>query len=234
MPYGGEETDHEALLGMDREAYLFPRSGKYRFVYAGALLPKAHAPLDAIFRAIASSPDDFADVEFHFIGTGLRPDDPDSHTVRPHAERHGLWGSVVFEHARRIPYLDVLIHLAAADAVFILGSTEPHYTPSKTYQAVLSGKPILAVLHGESTAVGILRETGAGQVLDFPGEAGVDGIADRFIDAFRAFRSFADAFDPRQVDRKAFDAYSARAVTRQLADLLDRVFKSQNLAMQPA
>jgi len=234
MPYGGEETDHEALLGMDREAYLFPRSGKYRFVYAGALLPKAHAPLDAIFRAIASSPDDFADVEFHFIGTGLRPDDPDSHTVRPHAERHGLWGSVVFEHARRIPYLDVLIHLAAADAVFILGSTEPHYTPSKTYQAVLSGKPILAVLHGESTAVGILRETGAGQVLDFPGEAGVDGIADRFIDTFRAFRSFADTFDPRQVDRKAFDAYSARAVTRQLADLLDRVFKSQNLAMQPA
>lgn len=230
MPYGGEEADHEALRGMDRGAYLFPSSGKYRFVYAGALLPRAHAPLDALFRAIAASPADFADVEIHFIGTGLRPDDPDSHTVRPHAERHGLWGSVVFEHASRIPYLDVLIHLAAADAVFILGSTEPHYTPSKTYQAVLSGKPVLAVLHGESTAVGILRQTGAGQVLDFPGEAGVAGITDRFVAAFRDFRTFAAAFDPGQVDRGAFDAYSARAVTRQLADLLDRVAEEPAIA----
>jgi len=223
MPYGGEANDHEALSGISREAYLFREGGRFRFVYAGALLPKAHAPLDAIFRAIAASRADFADVEFHFIGTGLRPNDPASYTVRPHAERHGLWGTVVYEHASRIPYLDVLIHLAAADAVFILGSTEPHYTPSKTYQAVLSGKPILAVLHAESTAVGILRQTGAGRVLDFPGEAGVAAIGDAFAETCRSFRAFARAFDPLQVDRKAFEAFSAREVTRQLAVLLDQV-----------
>ncbi len=48
----------------------------------------------------------------------------------------------------------------AADGVFILGSTEPHYTPSKPYQGVLSGKPILAVLHKESTAVNVIKESG--------------------------------------------------------------------------
>lgn len=230
MPYGGEEADHEAIRGMDRDAYLFSKGGgRFRLVYAGALLPKAHAPLDAIFRSIAASKGDFEDVEFHFIGTGLRPDDPDSHTVRPHAERHGLWGTMVFEHPRRIPYLDVLIHLAAADAVFILGSTEPHYTPSKTYQAVLSGKPILAVLHGESTAVGILREAGAGEVIDFPGEAGVEGLTDRFVPAFLTFRAAAGSFDPGRVNRQAFDAFSARAVTRQLADLLDRAVEGSNI-----
>lgn len=223
MPYGGEAADHEAVHALGRKAYLFQGNGAYRLVYAGALLPKAHAPLDAIFGAVAASREDYSGVEFHFIGTGTSPDDPEGFNVRPHAERHGLWGSHVFEYPRRIPYLDVLVHLEAADAVFILGSTEPHYTPSKTYQAVLSGKPILATLHRDSTAVGILREAGAGLVLDFDGEQGVSGIRRNFTQAFRDFRVFARGFDPSQVDRKAFEPYSALEVTRSLADLLEKV-----------
>jgi hypothetical protein len=223
MPYGGEAADHQAVSGLARQPYLFQRNDKLQFVYAGAMLPKAYGPLESIFTAIAANRQDFADVEFHFIGSGKSPNDPEGFNIRPFAERYGLWGSVVFEYPARIPYLDVLVHLEAADAVFILGSTESHYTPSKTYQGVLSGKPILAVLHEESTAVGVLRNTQAGVVLDFAGEAGVANICEKFPQSFAAFRQFAAEFDPRRVDMEAFERYSAREVTRSLALLLDQV-----------
>jgi hypothetical protein len=87
----------------------------------------------------------------------------------------------------------------------------------------LSGKPIMAVLHEESTAVGVLRNTQAGVVLDFAGEAGVANICDKFPQSFSAFRQFAAEFDPRRVDMEAFERYSAREVTRSLALLLDQV-----------
>lgn len=223
MPYGGEQADHQAVAGLGRKPYLFQRNDKLQFVYAGAMLPKAYGPLEAIFRAMSEDREAFNDVEFHFIGSGQRPNDPEGYNIRPYAERYGLWGTIIHEYPARIPYLDVLVHLEAADAVFILGSTEAHYTPSKTYQGVLSGKPILAVLHEASTAVQVLRETRAGIVLDFPGETGVAGICRQFPATFRTFRSFYAEFDPEKVDMRAFDQYSARQVTQTLTDLLDRV-----------
>jgi hypothetical protein len=223
MPYGGEAADHKAVAGLGRKPYLFQRNGKLQFVYAGAMLPKAYGPLEAIFSAISAHRDSFADVEFHFIGSGKSPNDPEGFNVRPYAEKYGLWGTIIHEYPARIPYLDVLVHLEAADAVFILGSTEAHYTPSKTYQGVLSGKPILAVLHEESTAVHVLRNTHAGIVLDFPGEAGVAGISRQFPAIFRSFQTFRVDFDPKNVDMRTFDQYSARQVTHSLADLLDRL-----------
>lgn len=223
MPYGGEQADHKVVAALGRKPYLFQRNDKLQFVYAGAMLPKAYGPLDAIFTAMAENKEAYADVEFHFIGSGQRPNDPEGYNVRPYAERHGLWGTIIHEYPARIPYFDVLVHLEAADAVFILGSTEAHYTPSKTYQGVLSGKPILAVLHEESTAVRVLRDTHAGVVLDFPGEEGVASIARQFPEIFRQFRAFQSEFNPAHVDMGAFDQYSARQVTRTLAGLLDRL-----------
>lgn len=222
MPYGGEAADHDQVRALGVQPYLFRREpGVYRFVYAGAMLPRAYAPLEAIFRAIAADRDRFAGVRFQFIGTGKSPNDPAGYNIKPLAERFGLWETVVHEHPARIPYLDVLAHLDAADGVFILGSTEPHYTPSKTYQGVLSGKPILAVLHAASTACAVLRDTGAGRVLAFDGEPGVPRIEATFAAEYDRFRAFAADFDPARVDRAAFDAYSARSVTRTLAAALD-------------
>jgi len=223
MPYGGEAADHDAIKTIEKRPYLFTSAGKYIFVYAGALLPKAHAPLEAIFRSIAASKDKFINVEFHFIGTGTTADDPEGYKVRSYAQKYGLWGTVVFEHPKRISYLDVLVHLAAADAIFILGSTEPHYTPSKTYQSVLSKKPIFAVLHNESTSVEIIRNSHAGQVLDFGGEEDVAQLEQSFLPSYQTFRDFADGFDPTIVDHKAFHGFSAFEVTSRLVTILNKV-----------
>jgi hypothetical protein len=224
MPYGGEAADHSGLQQLQLKPYLFEANSKLQFVYAGAMLPKAYKPLEEIFKAIAAHRDLFEQVEFHFIGTGKTPNDPQGYNIQPLAERSGLWQTVVFEYPKRIPYLDVLIHLEAADAVFILGSTEPHYTPSKTYQGVLSKKPILAVLHSASTAVKVLQESGAGVVLAFPGEEGLAEVQQQFISVFTAFKAFQSSYDAAAIDHTVFDLYSARSVTAELARLLDMVY----------
>lgn len=222
MPYGGDIVDHQRLREIGVEPWLFKQDGRFRLLYAGALLPQAVAPLDRAFEAIASNREAFSDLELFFVGTGSSPDDTEGYQIRPIAERHGLWGSVVQEHPARIPYLAALAHIEAADGVFIQGSTEPHYTPSKVYQAVLSEKPVLAVLHEASTACDVIRRTGAGRVLAFDGENGLETIRNEFIDTFQSYRDFAHSFDPTSVDHEAFEEYSARRVTGILADALNQ------------
>ena len=224
MPYGGEKRDHEEVLKLDIVPYLFtPESHKLRLIYAGAMLPKAYAPLENIFRSVAENRSLFNDVEFHFIGTGKRADDPVSYNIKPLAEKYSLWNTVVFEYPQRIPYLDVLIHLKNADGVFILGSTEPHYTPSKVYQGVLSEKPLFAVLHAQSSAVEIIQQSKAGVVLAFNGEEELNKIYKEFMNAYIDFRNFAQAFIPSAVDQLIFERYSAKETTKQLALLLNKL-----------
>ena len=119
--------------------------------------------------------------------------------------------------------MDVLVHLKEADALFILGSTESHYTPSKTYQAVLSQKPIWAILNEKSSAAQILVTAKAATVLTFDGEEGVKQLALNFESSFNDFVDFKVNYNPKQVDLEKFDAYSAKNVTQHLVDLLNKV-----------
>jgi hypothetical protein len=227
MPYGGEESDHDFIRNREKEHA--PSSSTIKFIYAGAMLPKAYKPLEEVFKALNSlqttslglpTEGELAgsNLQLNFIGT--------LGTIKPFAEQYNLWGSAVLEHPDRIPYLDVLSRLDAADAVFILGSTEPHYTPSKVYQAVLSGKPILAVLHEASTAVKVLRESMAGIVVTMKGEEDLDTLSARFLEGLKEFMVFKQTFDPGKINRAAFEQYSAKAVTAILVEKLDLIVSS--------
>ena len=221
MPYGGETQDHEIVESLNILPYLFQKKNdKMQLVYAGAMLPKAYKPLEKIFEAIVAAKKNFDDVEFHFIGTGKTPNDLEGYNIKPLAEKYGLFNNVVFEYPARIPYLDVLVHLNMADGIFILGSTEPHYTPSKVYQAILAEKPILAVLHRESSAINIIETSGAGCVISFAGLNDIDIIKNSFAYRFFSFRSFMGSYKKEQVNTTLFDEYSACAVTRKLAGLI--------------
>ena len=223
MPYGGEKSDHEKLSKLNIEPYLFKKNEKFTFVYAGAMLPKAYSLLEAIFQSIQQNKGVFTDIEFHFIGTGKLANDAESFNIKPYAEKYGLWNNIVFEYPKRIPYLDVLVHLEQASAAFILGSTEPHYTPSKTYQAVLSEKPIFAVLHEASTASQIVTDSNAGQCLTFNGEKEVSLVKSEFTNKIKSFREFASQYNAVQINQTLFEAYSAKSVTSKLVELLNQL-----------
>ena len=224
MPYGGEKEDHEMLKEINRTQYLFFKNNKLQLVYAGAMLPKAYKPLEKLLESIVANPSLFNEIEFHFIGTGKTPGDANGYNIKPLAQKYGLWQNVIFEYPKRIPYLDVLVHLNSADGIFILGSTEPHYTPSKVYQGVLSGKPILAVLHKNSTAGNVIQKTKAGVVLSFD-EDNLDNIKDKFPAIFQQYISMVHTYDVNQIDMETFENYSARNVTKKLARLLEEAME---------
>lgn len=222
MPYGGEKIDNEKVKELGLKPYLFKkRYGKIQLVYAGAMLPKAFPVLEALLLAIKKDREIFGNLEIHFIGTGKTPNDPEGFNIRPLAETYGLWEEIVYEYPARIPYLDVLAHLELAEGVFIMGSIESHYTPSKVYQSVLSKKPIWAVLHRESSACNIIRSSRAGVVLDFTGEFNFENSYKLFGESFTKYSKFSRSFNYSNVNQEVFESYSAQEVTRLLANQLD-------------
>jgi hypothetical protein len=223
MPYGGEIADHRLLQQLRISPYLFQKEmGKIQLVYAGAMLPKAYGLLEKIFEIIALEKEIFKNIVFHFIGTGKTANDAEGYNLKPLAQKYGLWETNVFEYPKRIPYMDVLVHLGIADGIFILGSTEPHYTPSKTYQGVLSEKPILAVLHQQSTAVAMLVSANAGVVFSFDEGNYEKHVSRDFGAFFIQYLSYLKTFKPEEVNKAIFDKYSAKNVTGLLAALLNQ------------
>jgi len=221
MPYGNSARDYELIPPESRKAYLFdPDDGAFHILYAGAMLPKAYDVLDRLLAALAyvrtARPDVFSRLRIHFVGTGKSPDDPTGYSVMPRIAKFNLDG-VVTEYPRRVPYTDILFHLTKASAVLILGSSEPHYSPSKVYQSVQARRPIFALLHEASTARGVIEKSRAGVVVPVDERSlSAPVLAERLISFVLDF-----GYRPEQVVWSEFDAYSARASARKLADALD-------------
>jgi hypothetical protein len=225
MPLGAEEADFRYLDSHPRPPALFdPDDGLVHLVYAGAILPRAYTTLEALLAALRTARErdpsgPAARLRLHFVGTGSRVTDAASHTVAPRAERAGLAGCVL-EHPQRLPYVDVLNHLRHAHAVLVLGSSEPHYTPSKVFQAVLSDRPVLALLHARSTAAGMLRDARVGPLVTFDDDTRVEARVDEIAAALAEVAGDPKRFGPGG-DRTAFAAYSAEAMARGLAAAFD-------------
>ena len=222
MPYGDSDVDYQLLNEVPRKTFLFPNNdGQFHMIYAGAMLPKAYQVLQQFLEALVVLRDGQAEVmqrlRVHFVGTGTSPDDPNGYNIEPYIRHLGLehW---VREHPSRISYVDVVNHLAHASAILILGSTEAHYTPSKVYQSIRAKRPIFALLHEQSSAVTVLRDSGAGRVVTFTEES---------LPATQQLASSLAAFvrDPQYcaetVRWDAFDVYSARNSTKALVDAID-------------
>jgi hypothetical protein len=222
MPYGGSEKDHEYVRAHPKPARLFNgHSSKLNLIYAGAMLPNAYAILDRLLEGLVvlrgKRPRLAEEFHLQFIGTGSSPNDAEGFNIRPRIEQHGLQ-DCVSEYPQRLPYLDVLAHLHAASGVLILGSTEPHYSPSKVFQSVMSRRPVFAILHEQSTAVPILRAANAGPVVtlnekELPQPEALALQLERFI--------FANGYSTDSVQWAALEQHSARESARKLAAALD-------------
>lgn len=221
MPMGSVPEDYALVRDLRRKPFLFqPGDGHFHLIYAGALLPAGLEVVDAFLAGLRAlreqAPQAASRLRVHFVGTGSSPDDPQGYRVLPRAEAKGV-ADMISEHPHRIGYVDALGHLMQSNGVLVLGSTERHYTPSKVFQAILSERPVFAMLHEESTAVSMIREAGAGEVLTLTGER---LPAPKEVAA--ALQAFMERPTHRTVDLGNFEAYSARASTRALAEALDQ------------
>ena len=200
MPYGGEEEDFEKAKEIKLKKPLFEnKEDKIQLIYAGAMLPKAFVVLEKVCQILKEKEDKYKNIEIHFIGSGTSPNDPNGFNIKPIAEEYGLWQTIIFEYPKRIPYLDVLVHLTNSDGVFIIGSTEAHYTPSKVYQGILAKKPVFAILHSASSAYQVIKETNAGMVISFDGEKDTEKIYTTFESEFDEYIKFLNTYNFKEV-----------------------------------
>jgi hypothetical protein len=133
---------------------------------------------------------------------------------------------MVRESTHRVPYLEGLRLMTAADFLVAIGSDDPAYSPSKIYPYLLSGRPVLAVLHESSPVVDLLRQAACGPVITFRSEADVPDAARLLAARWPAF--LAGLSQPRDLPEPLARGFSAREMTRGQCDLFARVVRARD------
>ncbi|HVV87663.1 MAG TPA: NAD(P)H-hydrate epimerase, partial [Kofleriaceae bacterium] len=115
-------------------------------VVAGSPGKRGAGRLSATAALRATRPDLYTRLRLRFVGSSNRFDRDAPARALPEARALGV-ADVVREHPPRVPFLDGLSLQARATALVALGSTEPHYTASRLYPALLADRPLLALYH---------------------------------------------------------------------------------------
>jgi hypothetical protein len=223
IPIGGDPDDYVFLRTnsvLHPEVTLPP--AKINFTYVGTFMPRSGPVVEQLFKALAklktSDPALATRLRVNFIGTSNQPGGIGRHVVRPIAEALNV-ADLVSETPQRVPYLEALGLLANSNAILLLGSDEPHYTASKIYPALLSGRPSLAVFHKSSNAFDILSRCGGARVLGFENSDQLGTLSDDLVQALRDLALRPEILGAVQ---KSFLApYKASNVARRFALIFD-------------
>jgi glycosyltransferase involved in cell wall biosynthesis len=227
IPLGFDERDLEALQRAPRaNSWFDDQDDLVHLCYVGTVLPKGFDVLRAVLMALARvrdrAPRSYARLRVHFVGTSNQRVASVEPRVLPAARDAGV-ADIVTEAPPRLDYLDALNVQTRADALLLLGSSERHYTPSKVFPAILARRPILAFYHRESSVVDVLRQPSLGaRVFTFDEK---NPLADQVDDIAKAFADVVEAGPgvQRISNGNGLQAWSARALTGQLARVLDTV-----------
>ncbi|MDE3154704.1 MAG: glycosyltransferase [Acidobacteriota bacterium] len=229
LPLGWERGDFDVLrTHPEPNPFFDPADGQRHLCYVGTLLPEGVETVRALLRAVRTlrerDPLAAAGVHLWFIGTSNQSRPGERLRVVPMAEAEGV-GAQVHEIPGRIPYLQALRVLSDATGILLLGSTEPHYTASKIFPALLAGRPILALFHRESSVVDILQRAGRAPLVQVVTYGGAEGPLDRQAAIVEALATLLQrpGREVAAIDLSAIDGVSARAGARRLAALLDEV-----------
>ena len=224
LPIGWEPADWARLRIDGQPNRVFHRCDGHIHVCAvGTLLPTAVDGLKAFLQGAAKvvgHDDHHRRLRIWFVGSSneRRVDAPA--IVRPLVapDLH----EVVTEVPSRLAYFDALRVLRDAHVVLVLGSDEPHYTPSRVFPALASRRPIIARLHPASPAVRLLSSARTSRIVD---------VVDASLSAADQTRAFATALTRALSHGSTADAgddeplrsFTGRALAGRVAGLLDRV-----------
>jgi Glycosyl transferase 4-like domain len=235
IPIGGDPDDFNAMRPGSVEAGesdLEP--GFVHLSYVGTLLPRARPLISALFRAFAQlrscDPALAARIRLNFVGTSNQPSDHNSHPARAIAESEGV-SEAVWEIPRRLPYLQALRVVVESKGLLLIGSDEPHYTASKIYPALMSGRPYLSLFHRASSAHAILSSAGGGRTLAFETPQELNALEAPIAEALKTL-----ALNPKSLgmaDRASYAPYEAGNIVKRFADIFDCVSTHTVRTLQP-
>jgi hypothetical protein len=224
IPIGGDPEDYANLRSRPVVGEVNLAPGHINFTYVGTLLPRAGGVIEQLFQAIAqigaSRPELAHRLKFNFIGTSNQPNGFNAHRVLPLAAAHGV-ENLVSEIPQRVPYLEALSLMANSNVLLLIGSDEPHYTASKIYPALLSGRPSLGLFHKASSAYDILHRSCGARVFGFET---IDDLASQVPAIAAAICDLAVCPDSAgKVRPEVIAPYQADAVAKRFASIFTQV-----------
>lgn len=158
----------------------------------------------------------FSRIHLTFIGTSYAPAGMGIPTITPIAEEFGIRNHVT-EITDRMGFYKSIRNLQKADGLLIIGSNDSNYTASKLFPYILVEKPILAILHADSSAGEILKACNAGELIT---------LQQNIIDNTIIFKRFIDKIvmnAPVKIKWKEFEPYTAAYLTKKQTDIFDDV-----------
>jgi hypothetical protein len=225
IPIGGDPEDFLSLdgatCGTQESVHFEP--GLIHLNYVGTYWPRVAPSIRALFQSFrclrAADPRLGAKICLNFLGTNPGAGVPDF-PVRRIAESECV-ADAVRELPTRLPYRVALGVLAKSHGLLLLGSDEPHYTASKIYPALMSGRPFISLFHRLGSSHAILSAAGGGRAFAFETIEQLDALAIPLADALRTL-----ALDPQsfgKADPAAYAPFTAAAVSRRFAEIFDRL-----------
>lgn len=225
IPIGGDPDDYEMLRqhsANDRFGLFDP--SVVTLSYVGTFMPRTEPLMRAFLSAFAearrSSPNAMANVRLLFIGTSNQPNNTDHFRVQPIAQALGI-GGVVREIPQRLPYMEAIGALTRSDGILLIGSDEVHYTASKIYPGLMSGRPYLSLFHKRSSSHEILSAAGGGISLAFETSDDLSAMGDAIGSAI--VRLVTDPGSLGRAVPTTYAPYTARAISAQFAAIFERI-----------
>jgi hypothetical protein len=225
IPIGGDPDDFAVLRAnpvLGEAVDLEP--GFTHLSYIGTFLPRAGPLVRTLFRAFArlrvAEPALAANVRMNFIGTSNQPNGESGFRVRPVAEAEGV-ADAVREIPQRLPYMRALSDLVRSDGVLLIGSDEPHYTASKIYPALMSGRPFLSLFHNASSAHAILRAAGGGRAFAFATSEELAALEPQLADGLRTLATGSEPLG--RADPSTYAPYEAGVIASRFGAIFDHL-----------
>ena len=125
----------------------------------------------------------------------------------------------VFEFTGFVPRLQALRYLSESDALLLLLSKErgKDVIPSKTFEYMASGKPILALVPLDGTVAEIINTTKTGIVVDFED---VEGIKRAFVKIYQAWeQQKSEMISP---DIRLLNKYNQKKLAEKFANIISQ------------
>ena len=214
---------HTIYMGYDPDEFraakrnrLEKNQGYFLTVYTGLFYEtfRPNRVLEAIEFLINEGRIPPEDIRVRFVGAN-RPSDTGFRNGYPKCEFTGF-----------VSHRKAIAQINAANTLLLLLSKNrgEHVVPSKTFEYMASGKPILAVVPEAGTVADIIRRTGSGLVVDFED---YDGIRAAYLKMYRAWKYDQPFLRPYGGEISRFDQ---RNVAGEFAEVLHKAIATKSAA----
>ncbi|RZK16730.1 MAG: hypothetical protein EOO43_14180 [Flavobacterium sp.] len=188
-------------------------TNKLKLKYIGVLGKMMNISLTSLFTAANEIPNFDKDFKLIFKGTSYDNNSNEKKAINI-ASRIGNFD--IEEQSKRIGMINVLAELENSDGLIILGTDDPSYTASKIYPYIQSEKPILAILHTQSSAYHILNDITSATVIPIDASSiEMTNKLDLFLEQVKSKKKLV-------VDHEKFKNFSAKSLTQKQVELFEK------------